>query len=394
VKSLGFVVLLAGCGFQSAPPGAGPVDASSAGGDAVTAVDATVDTPVVNPDARACFGTLVNLCFAAPPTNDVPFAGQPPPLDTGVDGNCTRVVTQSGGPTLCVIAGRTITVAGSLVVIGARPLVLLASETISVPGVLNASSVLNVRRGAGANTGICTMNGITGQGDSGGGGGGAGGSLGTAGGRGGDGDLNDNGQPNGIANGGVPGVAQSTPTVLRGGCSGGRGGDSDQQHRGGVGGDGGGAVYLIAGTSITIAGDVFASGAGGGAVSNSGGIEQGGGGGGAGGMIVLEAPIVDASGRVVANGGAGGGGGGLTSGGTAGGDGTTTSWDQRAVGGIAAEANGGNGADGTAVARTTNLDGTSDTGGAGGGAGGLGLVWVYGAPIQNGSKISPAPVRR
>src|SRR5262249_29629712 len=148
----------------------------------------------------------------------------------------------------------------------------------------------------------------TGADDMGGAGGGAGGSLGTRGGDGGTGDTNNNGPPVGTAKGGVAGVVQLPPTMLRGGCPGGDGGTADASHRG-PGGNGGGAVYLIAGSAIHIIGDVFASGAGGMSTPGTVSAEEGGGGGGTGGMIGLDAPSIDIPGRVVANGGAGAGGG-------------------------------------------------------------------------------------
>lgn len=372
----------------------GVVADAAAAEDSAVIVDAPLDAAVIPPDARACFGNLVSICLTRLPTEPVLFAGSMPPLDTGVNTSCTQVVAQNGGASLCVVAGTSVTVASSLTVVGGRPLVLIGTGTVSVTGVLDASSTqIGPRRGAGANPIGCPVNSVAGQGDTAGGGGGAGGSFGIAGGNGGDGDTNDNGQPGGIADGGNAAPAQPSPLVLRGGCPGGRGGASASDRPGGTGGDGGGAIYLIAGTSITIAGDVFASGAGGGATSTTTGIEQGGGGGGAGGMIVLDAPAIDAPGRVVANGGAGGGGGGLSRGGTPGADGTTTAWDQRAEGGDPAEPGSGIGADGTAVDRIINLDGTSSDGGAGGASGGLGVIWAYGS-LANATRFSPSPLKR
>lgn len=388
------LVLLAGCGFQSTAPQSAPPDASNSISDAPPSPDA----PVAMDDARSCFGSLTNVCLAAAPPATLTLGGAPATLDTGIDGNCAQIVTQTGGPSLCVIAARIVTIGETLVAIGTRPLVLIGTDAINVVGVLDASSTTSSaggpRKGAGANTGACTTAGVTGQGDAGGGGGGGGGSFGIAGGKGGIGDGNDNGLPFGSARGGAAGATQATPSILRGGCAGGKGGDSSAAHRGGAGGDGGGAVYLIAGRTITIMGDVFASGAGGHANPDASGIEQGGGGGGAGGMIVLDARTVSVSGRVVANGGGGAGGGGLNTGGMPGGDGTTTGWNTRAPGGAPAEAAAGTGAQGAAVGLTTNLDGQDADGGGGGAAGGLGLVWIYGGTLQGGAQISPGPTFR
>jgi hypothetical protein len=394
VKVLGLAVLLAACSFQASPTQSAPSDSSSSGSD--TGVDTTVTPPI---DGGPCFGTgLVKVCFDATPTGAVTLPGATNPLDTGVSGSCTKIVTQVGGPDLCVIAGMTVTVSGPFVAIGTRPLVLIGADSVSVPGTLDVSSKIagGSRKGAGANDSGCTTGG-NGKNDSGGGGGGAGGSFGTAGGAGGTGDKNDNGMPrNGVAPGGAAGAEQATPLALRGGCkgsAGGEGANTDTSHTGGAGGDGGGAVYLIAGNMITIAGDVFASGAGGSVTPGNGGFEQGAGGGGSGGMIGLDAPTIQVTGRIAANGGAGAGGG-ADMGGTPGGDGTTAMWDKRAPGGNGDKnpmGDAGDGADGSTVNLITNLGGASADAAGGGGAGGLGLVWTWGT--VTGAMISPAPVK-
>jgi len=400
VKSLGFVVALAGCGFQSNPVQVAPIDgrdgvdaaSGSRGPDGAVTVhmpDAAI--PPMPPDARICFGVgALTVCLNVVPAAPVTLVGSATPFDTSGPG-CTQLVTQTAGPELCVIAGTSITVTGALVAVGARPLVLVATDeiTVTAAGVVDVSSRINPRRaGAGAGTGNCAAAG-RGTSDSDGAGGGAGGSFGTTGGKGGVG----NNTPGDAVAGGAPGAVQPTPTNVRGGCKGGAGGDGNggASNTGGAAGDGGGGVYLIAGTKITIAGNVFASGAGGGANHTSGGREQGGGGGGTGGMIGLDAPSIDVTGRVVANGGAGGGGGALSTGGNPGGDGTTTSHNTRAIGGTA-DILAGAGADGTAAGLTTNLDGASALGAGGGGAGGLGYVLTYGA--LQGTLISPVPIKR
>jgi hypothetical protein len=354
-------------------------------------------------DARVCFGQgVVQVCLDTAPTRAVTLPGAVNPLDTSAATNCTKIVTQTSGPELCVIAGTTVTVSGSFAAIGTRPLVLIGSDAVNVTNTLDVSSKIagGSRTGAGANDAGCTV-GSNGKNDSGGGGGGAGGSFGTIGGAGGTGDLPNNHLPIGTATGGTPGAAQAVPTVLRGGCKGSLGGDgadSDATHTGGVGGDGGGAVALIAGNSITISGDVFASGAGGAVTSGAGGFEQGAGGGGSGGMIVLDAPAVQVPGHISANGGAGAGGGGNV-GGALGGDGSTTMWNRRATGGNGDKSGGqgglaGDGADGTTINMITNLTGGGGDAAAGGGAGGLGLVWTYGTMSGNPNPmISPAPVK-
>jgi hypothetical protein len=392
VKALVCGVLLAGCGFQSASSPA-TID-----GNDGKVVDAGID-PVIPIDGQMCFGAglVKNLCVTTLPTTALTLPGAADPLDTDVDANCTQVVTQAGGSALCVIIGTRVTVNGSLVAIGLRPLVVLGTDEVSVSsgGTLDASSKQSpARKGAGANPNGCTAAG-SGKNDSGGAGGGAGGSFGTAGGAGGDGDRNTNGLPVGSAAGGAAGRAPPSPTTVRGGCAGGAGGagdNNDGTRTPGAAGDGGGAIYVIAGRTLNVTGNIYASGAGGGSTSDSLGIEQGGGGGGAGGMIGLDAPTITVTGRLVANGGGGAGGGGTSSGGGIGGDGTTTAWNTRASGGARAQARVGSGAEGTTNGVTNNLDGEPGDGGGGGGAGGLGFVMIYGRLTQAGAQISPAAI--
>jgi hypothetical protein len=397
VKSVGLAAMLAACNFQASSAVITPADGSSTpgpGSDAGSGVDTPGPPPI---DALVCFGRgVVRVCFDAAPTQAVTLPGSQNPLDTSVDTSCTVIVTQSGGPELCVIAGKTVTVSGSFAAIGARPLVLLGTDAVNVTNALDVSSTRGGRHGAGANAAACPAA-TTGKNDSGGGGGGAGGSFGTVGGSGGLGDRNNNLPPTGTAAGGTPGAAQATPPVLRGGCkgtSGGDGADTDAGHIGGAGGDGGGAVYLIAGATITISGSVFASGAGGSVAPGSAGFEQGGGGGGSGGMIVLDAPTIQVPGRIAANGGAGAGGG-ASNGGAPGDDGSTAMWDKRAQGGGGARNagpnnDGGDGAPGSTFNAATSMDGGIGDAAGGGGGGGLGLVLTWGN--VTGTMISPTPI--
>jgi hypothetical protein len=384
--------VLVGCGFQSTTMATTDANQQQTADGSIDAM--AVNPPDAMPDAQVCFGSgLVKVCLDSAPTAPVSYSGMTS-LDTSNVANCTRTFPNPGGPELCVVAGTTVTVAGTLTVTGSRALVLIGATTLGVPGTLDVSSTLNTnpRRGAGANTGAC-QNASAADSDSGGAGGGGGGSFATKGGNGGTGDLNDSGNPRGTARGGNAGNALPAPTFLRGGCRGGDGGAADNQHNHGRGGDSGGAVYLIAATSISITGDVFASGAGGNTDPDATGAEEGGGGGGTGGMIGIDAPVIAISGRVAANGGAGGGGGALNAGGAHGGDGSTINWNARASKGTRAmdpAGDGGDGAPGTAVGQIDNLNGTSSDGGGGGGGGGLGVIWIDGT-VTDGSKVSPAP---
>src|SRR5688572_16091698 len=151
-------------------------------------------------------------------------------LDTATNTNCTQLVTQTVGPELCVIAGTQITV-NSVVVTGARPLVLAATESITVAGTLDLSSQRSPARvGAGGNASAALCGTVTAAGSNvAGGGGGAGGTFG---GRGGNGGIGNNG---GVATG-TRGISAVLGTLVgvRGGCPGSKGGNAG----GGVGGAG------------------------------------------------------------------------------------------------------------------------------------------------------------
>lgn len=339
-------------------------------------LDVSIDTPDgYVADARQCFGTPIAICLTSVPTNALAL-----PAAINTDTGCTQTVPQTNGPDLCVIAARTITVGADARATGARPLVLVATETIDVQRVLDVSSKVG-SLGAAANAASCTVAQAGGD-DSGGGAGGAGGSFQAKGGDGGRGDENNNGNPNGKAPGGTAGNAQTT-AVVRGGCKGGDGGTAGGQR--GAGSPGGGAVYLIAGTSITVGtnGAVYASGAGGLFGSNC----DGGGGGGSGGMIGFDAPMITVTGRVAANGGGGGGGGGSGSAGGVGGDGTTTSFNARAAAGTSGNPNGAAGGLGSAIGNPGGGLGNNGDCGGGGGGGGVGFVWTHGT--VTGTQISP-----
>ena len=226
--------------------------------------------------------------------------------DTDLTTTCGSVQAQIGGPDVCVVALRNLTIPGGrgLVGVGGRPLALVATESITIVGDLDVSSRGN-SKGAGSidvASPDCTQPdpGDLGVSNSEGSGGGAGGSLKTGGGAGGAGD-------GGVA-GGVATDAHAVATV-RGGC---RGADGAPYATAtpGAGGYGGGAVYLIAGGTLTISGTINASGSGGGAAQP----RAGGGGGGSGGFIGLDAKVfsIQPTARIFASGGSGSSGGGAT----------------------------------------------------------------------------------
>lgn len=307
----------------------------------------------------------------------------------GGDSRCVSVLL-STGPELCAIIGDTIAVPSSgATITGTRPLLLLASTTITVTGVLDASSSIEgtARTGPGsADPPSCTLPTESGNGND-GHGGGAGGSFITSGGDGGDGA----GQQ---GRGGANAATALVTTDLRAGCRGSTGGGGTG---GGVGGAGGGAIYLVAGTEIVINNRVVANGAGGAGATS---IAGGGGGGGAGGMIALDAPTVTLTGaaaQVSAN-GAGGGEGTFSS--TARKGNESTVWNVAAAGGNGGSAPGGAGGAGSVLAGegADASDGSTQSGnegGGGGGGGGGGLVWLKGTPGgPQAAQISPPYVAK
>lgn len=383
--------LLAVCGACAFDHGVvqGTDDASVVGDDASIMTDAPpVDgDPVVPPDAANCFGSFVTVCLTTLPMDDR-VVGTETKIDT--DADCTQVVAQATGPALCVVAARAITVTATLHASGSRPLVLLATQTMTIGGsglvdvgsyrLEQGGSVVDEFIGAGTASGatLCgsPTNGGNDNGFDAGAGGGAGGSFGGAGGSGASG-MNGAGGSAGAA-----AAASGAPSFLRGGCRGTSGGNGNNR-AGGKGGAGGGAVLLVAGSGITNAGHIRAGGMGG----YGGAIESGGGGGGSGGMIVLDAPSITSSGIINANGGGGGEGGGGSD--VGGGGNSALAGTGPAAGGVY-NVNGGDGGAGSWSTSLGGSSGATDANAGGAGGGGAGVVRVY--PAQSlGGTVSPPP---
>jgi hypothetical protein len=336
-------------------------------------IDAAIppDAPIP-PDARTCLGTGI-LTFCIDGTlSPVTLAG---PIDTASDTRC-QLVSQIGGPQLCVIGGTTITTGDNIAVRGTFPLVLAATTSIVVSTSIDAASRRANKTGPGARL-ICGVSGNGGNGTT----AGAGGAGGTFGFRGGPGAAGQGGastsnpaplvEPLVFVVGGCPGYLAGRPSGVRA-----------------PGGDGGGAIALVAGQRITIeaSGSINASGAGGGA----GPLQPtgGGGGGGAGGLILLDAPTVTIDGPVFARGGGGGGGGGTTAAGATAGTGGNEATNVTGGGGGGAGGIVGGGPGAPGCGGPNGAEGGFPTtnpavAGGGGGGGGCGVIRIYGARSVN-----------
>ena len=358
------VVATTGCRF----------DLPEVTGDAAPDRDGSVDAP-----SKVCYGAsngLVRPCFLSAPTGDLTL---PLAIDTTNSLLCsTDVMDVPAG--LCVIARANITVPGGTVAVtGDRPLVLVATDTISVTGILDAASHRsttdqdqNGRTGPGAdppdNCAQGTLPGVSG--------GGSGGTFVALGGTG------------GLGNGGGAGgtVGGPQPIALRGGC---RGQNATGLAITAQGGRGGGAVYLIA-SAINIDGTINASGEGGHRGLTGG--DSPGGGGGSGGLIGLDAPmIVNADGAIFANGGGGGEGSGGGVSGVPGADPTSVAPAIGGTGGGGGNGGaGGAGGTGGGTAIGTNGQNAPNDGGGGGG-GGAGVIKVYRGTLNGQYSPMPTP---
>jgi hypothetical protein len=269
----------------------------------------------------------------------------------------------AAGAELAVFSARTMRIEAGMIVLvrGQRPLVLLATDGITINGVLRGSALGDQGFAGGA------AGSPTGKGDGRGPGAGIGSAPGGGGGGsycgpGGTGGANHTGAP-GNAGGPVYGNERIIP--LRGGSSGGNGGTW-------AAGAGGGAIQLIARHRIEI-GRLGAISVGG------GGGEREGAGGGSGGALLLEAPIVTIAGVLAANGGGGGSNGQFGE--------DAAADDQPAPGGMAFQLNTGEGGAGSAGTTLRGGDGRANPTFAngdysGGGGGGAGYIRINATPDQ------------
>ena len=372
VSRIGLCVLISACGY---PPLDRPLDAALAAPTADSSVTAPADA------ASFCYGSstsIVKVCLDAAPSNALSITNLTT-IDTTSSPMCASNIV-AGGAGYCVIAATDIALEAVLRGTGSKPLVLIASGSITGTNP-DAGVDVSSRRsgapllGAGHDPATCKPAAATPQLK----GGGAGGSCISKGGDGGNGELTTN-----TAGHAADAIAANAVVTLRGGCAG-QDGDAST----GSAGHGGGGVFLISKTKIELAGTILAGGQGGaGAAAGQGG----GGGAGTGGMIGFDAPSIHVANGVYANGA--GGGGGISGGNNAGSNGTDSSGAGPAAGGDGGANAGGNGGSGSAqsnggVGVTASAGITNNTGGGGGG-GGVGIIKAPIAANFN-NKVYPAP---
>jgi hypothetical protein len=340
----------------------------------------TVAAGGITPSVTLNCAAVFNSSPSASPAF-VNWCGETPPV--------VQVAVQPGGPDAVVLAMYSFTVgdAGSLQVIGTRPVIFAVYDQAQIFGTLLATANLD-DAGPGGSTTFCgTSHGDAGVTSNARGSGGGGAGFG--------GQGADGGNANGLAmSGGRGGTAGGSATLvpLRGGCSGGPGGLGTAAV--GAGGAGGGAIQVSAANALWVSGNISSSGGGGrGATSGN----SGGGGAGSGGAVLLEssAMTISSTAKLTANGGGGGGG---ASSGAAGSPGQNGSWSSAAVAtggpgggtGTTAGSAGGPGGAGTTAPLNGASGAANRSGGGGGGA--VGRILLNGASscsTDAGAIISP-----
>lgn len=344
-------------------------------GDAGCCQDHCCEMTISN---AAAFGGLVDNTLRIGPPNGT-FDSVDDCDAQSVLGVC-ELVAQERLHSACVCRSQRLVI-GDLRITGEARLVLLASESITVQGHLNASGI-DRDKGPGSYDPDLTA------------------AQGRSGGQG--------ATYAGLGGGGSNMMVYGTPELipLQGGT---RGQASCGVSNGG--GGGGGAIQLSAGSKITVsAGGKITAHGGGGAAGASGDSCNGGAGGGSGGGILIEAPEVELQGAVLANGGGGGGGGSTDYSGRSGDNGGAS----RASGGARVEdatcalygsiysGSGGQGSGAGVLDGASGGPGDSETrcigstySGAGGGGGGAGRIRVNTRRAQQGclcnGDFSPAP---
>jgi hypothetical protein len=419
LRLLAVLLLPLACDFAPKQvPGEGLPDGAAAPDGNVVDVDgATVDARAPGIDARE-LGDVVHLPPAAElagtgllgltggtlNTTDLTIDGAAPPAGVTFD-----VWEQDpDGPELAVLHVAALEIpSGSVRVVGARPLVIIASGGIVIDGTLDVSA-----HGAEPGAGGAGPGDGDGAGDGGGhgsqtahdgGGGGAG--FVTNGASGGGGGVDGSCQ-GATGAGGARGTAYATAglQVLEGGSGGGSGaggGDSDEPQCPSAGGAGGGAIQLHSAVEISIRGVIHVGGGGGEGGGYTGADPcaraAAGSGGGSGGAIYLQAPRILLDGVLAANGGAGGGGASNPgSSGETGDDGRASTTP--AMGGSEGGAWGEPGGNGGYLTSNPQAGVANECdGNGGGGGGGVGAIVlrvpVINALLDTGVETPPATVQ-
>jgi hypothetical protein len=316
-------------------------------------------------------------------------SGASPPVLSDPSGNRVMTGTVAGNFALFCIGSWVADGAGHVVVVGNRPVAIVADSLMRMTNgswAIAGSYAIDDNGAAGVgggsnggsagNSGAGTNGGHPGVGSPGtGGGGGGSASTGAAGG-------------SAVGNSPTPGGSgTNSPSVGFGGGGGGKG-----SMNGGGGGGGAGFLQLSAGWAIALDSITFnatgGGGAGGLAAGSAGGFAGGGGGGGGGGVLTLEAPTVSFNnGCLSVVGGPGGAGGALLRGGDSH---PTTMCGFLGTGGVA-PANGGPGGEPGMTNVPSGGNGTAN-GGGGGGLGGYGRVTVRShnpPPITTPPNVDP-----
>jgi len=372
-----WIVLLAGCGFQSKVQTAEPPTADAAVVDGASTVPCWNLTYQNLEHLSACPASVGDPLHLIADLSINTDGGDSTPSGT----RCAALA--SGTAELCVIAVASLKLDPNvkLSAHGTKALALLA-HSIEINGTIDIASHLGGQRGPGSGASGCNT-----VGTASGGGGGAGGTMSNSGGKGGD--------QGGVPSNGGHSASSISDTLFRGGCDGGGGADPTGLTAPGVGGHAGGAVWISSDTDPLILGPgaiINASGA-----SGLGGttLNHGGSGGGSGGVIVLQAASITmhATAAVFANGGHGGGG---DQGGVPGTNGLDPSGPTS--GGDSGQGGPASGVGGTgypaAAAQRDGVDGTlTGAGGGGGGGGGAGTIRATTLTNLMGNNVSPAAVK-
>jgi hypothetical protein len=289
MKRLLFFVIC-GCDLQ-AGGAVGGVQADASMPDTRTGIEAG-SVPFVPSHTTVMFDSavpdLIDPTAIDTDSLSIAFGGatKPPPAGIifAVDGS--RAVLRVGALTASL----------DIKVVGARPLIIVASGTATVGGKIDAAGRLGSPGPGGSASSSGPGAGVDGSTAGGCNAGGGGASFGAIGGTGG---------MTRCGAGTVAGPLYGSINDFFGGSGGGQGAGAC----GGSGGSGGGAIQISSLLSVRIVGGGGIHVGGGGGAGGCGGNDDGGGGGGSGGTIFLEAPVVEVSGALGANGGGGGEGG-------------------------------------------------------------------------------------